>query len=353
MRTLKKRLAIDDIQTGMIVAKEIRHNDKILMNQGVPITEAAIRKLRDYYFIKEVEVFYVEELIEDEFYKERKKIQEVDKEFKELSFDVEKIYDNMESLRVTGIGEVREFAKKIQVELESASAVIKNIVLYGSGKDTIYRHGVNVSALCSIFGKWVGLNENEINLLTYSAVLHDFGKTKIDKNILDKPGSLTEREFKTIKAHPVIGYGYIKDIPFLNKIVSYTVLTHHEKLDGTGYPLGLKGSAIHKFSKILAIVDIFDAVNSNRIYKNCKGPFEALEVIQKESLGRLDYEYCNIFLNHISNYYIGEKVMLNTGKICKIVQIDINDIGRPLLFDNDKFINLKEHNELHIDKLVL
>lgn len=349
----KKSISINDLEVGMRIAKEIKINGQVLINQGVSITETAIRKLKDNYFISEIEVYSIEEdTYEDEDIKKAKTIEEVDKTFTELSFDVEQVFVDMENLKVSGIEEVKRFAKKIQVELEATSSIIKNIVLHGSGEDSIYRHCVNVTALSSILGRWIGLNDNEINLLVYSGILHDFGKTKIDKKVLDKPSTLTTREFNIIKSHPVIGYNYIKDVPFLNKSVGYAVLTHHEREDGSGYPLGLKGDKIHVFSKIIAIADVFDAVNSNRVYKQSKAPFEALEIIRKESMGKLDYEYCNVFLSHVANYYMGERVLLNSGAICKIVKIDINDIGRPLLLSDGDFIDLKERKDLYIKKMV-
>ena len=128
---------------------------------------------------------------------------------------------------------------------------------------------------------------------------------------------------------------------------------HHERLDGSGYPLGLKDNQIHQFARIIAIADVFDAINSDRLYKKSRGPFEALEIIKKESLGRLDYEYCNVFINHVINYYMGENVLLNNGKTCKIVQIDANDLTRPLLLDDSGFIDLKKSKDLYIEKLVL
>jgi len=249
--------------------------------------------------------------------------------------------------------EVRGFAKKIQEELTSTSSIIKNIVLYGSGKDSIYRHSVNVAALSSILGKWLGFTENDINLMVYSAILHDFGKTKIDENVLNKDTPLTNKELIEIKNHPVIGYNFIKQIPFLDKSVSYGVLMHHERMDGSGYPLGIKQDQIHQFAQIVAICDIFDAINSDRVYKKSKGPFEALEIIQKESIGRLNYEYCNVFLRHIVNYYMGESVLLNNYKVCKIIQIDINNISKPLLLDDSEFLDLKKEKDLYIEKLIL
>lgn len=350
----KRTLPVKDLKVGMIVTKEYITDGKVLIGQGYPITEWALKKLREKYFFSKIEVYYEEDDTGFERgIKKVKTVAEIEKIFTELSFDVEKIFEDMETLKISKIEEIRNFAKRIQSELESVSSVIKNIVLYGSGSDTIYRHGVNVAALSTILGRWLDLNEDELDLLTLSAVLHDFGKVKVNTGILDKPGPLTDKEFKEIKTHPVIGYNYVKEIPYLDRSVIYGILMHHEKLDGLGYPLGLRGDMIHPFARIIAVADVFDAVNSNRRYKKSKGPFEALEIVKKDSYGKLDYEYCNVFLSHVVNYYMGENVLLNDGRICKIIQVDINDLRRPLMLDNSDFIDLKKQKDLYIERLVL
>lgn len=354
MRKYKRFLTVNELRVGMIVAQEIKSNGRVLIGTGVPITESVINKLREVYFYNQVEVYCEENnYLDDHLDKVVKTVEEVEKNFIELSFDMQRIFEDMTYLQSSGIDEVRKFAARIQKELQSASSVIKNIVLYGSGSDTIYRHGVNVAALSTILGKWIGLDDTELNLLTYSAVLHDFGKLKINTDILSKSGKLTQKEFNLIKQHPVIGYNYVKQIKFLDKSVAFGVLMHHEKVDGSGYPLGIKGDKIHLFAKIIAIADVFDAVNSDRIYRKSKYPFEALELIQKESLRTLDYEYCNIFLNHVINYYMGENTLLNNGSICKIIQVNVNNIARPLLLQDTIFIDLNNQRDLYIEKLLL
>lgn len=354
MEKHKKFLNINELTVGMITAKDIKSEGKILLREGFPITEQVITKLKNSYFYTEIEVYYeCDDDLDDNYDKRIETITQVEKDFIELSFDVQHIFEDMDYLQSSSIEEVRKFTARIQQELESTSSIIKNIVLYGSGSDTTYRHCVNVAALSTILGRWIGLNKQELNLLTYSAVLHDFGKIKISKDIIDKPGFLTPKEFNVIKNHPVIGYNYIKQIKFLDKSVSLGVLMHHEKCDGSGYPLGLKEAKIHHFAKIIAISDVFDAINSDRIYKKSKGPFEALQLIQRESLGKLDYEYCNIFLNHVVNYYMGESVLLSNGHLCKIIQVDPKNLERPLLLDDTIFIDLKNRRDLYIEKLVL
>jgi HD-GYP domain-containing protein (c-di-GMP phosphodiesterase class II) len=352
----KRLFYVHELSPGMILSKDIRTNGKILIAKGVAISEYAINKLREHYIPNQIEVYYEDN--NDEYRNNSegeivRTVEQIEESLCELTIDVKSIFEGMESLKTSYIEEIRKFAAKIQDELKSVNSVIKNIVLYGSGRDTIYRHGVNVSALSTILGKWIGLSDSELNLLTYSAIFHDFGKIKIDKNILDKPNDLTPKEFKEIKFHPAIGYKYIKQIPFLDKSVSYGVLMHHERMDGSGYPLGLKENNIHQFARIIAVADVFDAVNSDRGYKKSKRPFEALEILKKESLGKLDYKYCNIFLNHVVNYYIGEYAELNTKKICKIIQIDVNNLATPLLLDDTGFVDLKQHKDLYIERLVL
>lgn len=375
----KKVLSINELRVGMVTSKEIKSGGRTLLAAGVTITEEILNKLKNAYFFSQMEVYFdtedpvAAELLSSKYSNKKtlktnpsqinylensdnekiKTMAQVNKTFIEFSIEIQNLFYNMEYLQSANINEVRKFAARIQQELQYTSSIIRNIVLTGSGSDSIYRHGVNVAALSTIIGKWIGLSEQDINLLTYASVLHDFGKTKIDKAILDKPSGLTCREFDLIKQHPIIAYNYIKQIKFLDKAVSFGVLMHHEKTDGSGYPLGLKGDDIHQFAKIIAIADVFDAVNSDRNHKRSRGPFEALEIIRRESMTGLDYELCNVFLKNVVNYYVGENVLLSDGSICKIVQIDINDIGRPLLLNGDDFIDLKKESSLYVEALKL
>ena len=200
---------------------------------------------------------------------------------------------------------------------------------------------------------WLGMNETQLNLLVYSAILHDCGKVKLSSDLLYKPGKLTTNEYNEVKRHSQLGYDMVKKIQYLDKSVSYGVLMHHERMDGSGYPLGIKGDKIHPFGKIIAIADVFDAINSNRGYERKKAPFEALRIVQEEGLGKLDYEYVKVFLEHIVNYYLGEEVLLNNGDRCKILQMNTNEIQRPLVLKDGDFIDLSKQKELYIEEMLL
>lgn len=355
MRKKQKSITVNELKAGMIIASNVDQDGKVLLAKNITITQSIIDKLKRIYFFGEIEVYYEEEILEET----KKKIdsKKIANEFNELSLSLSSVFDNMiyedGKINSTSIQEVREFRKKIKEELKSTSIVIKNIIFYGSGEDSIYRHGVNVAALSSLLGSWIGMDENQLNLLVYSALLHDFGKTKIDENVLKKNMPLTKDEFNIIKSHASVGYNYIKNIEFWDKSVSYGVLMHHERIDGSGYPLGIKGEQIHPFAKIIAIADVFDAINSNRGYKRKKLPFEAMQIVKTESLGKLDYEYSKIFLEHIANYYMGEEVLLNTDEICKIIQMDVNNLDRPLVLKDGDFIDLAKEKNLYIKEIIL
>ena len=350
----KVQKRVDELKCGMILAGDILSENTVLINRGVVITDILIKELKEKYILGKIEVFISDHDITTPIIVDKKKTAEdIQQSFNKFSSNVESIFNNIYNGDTTDITEVKNFAKKLQEEMSPTLDVIKNIVFYGSGNDTIYRHSVNVAALSSTLGRWLRLTDDEIDLLTCAAILHDFGKTKISKNILDKIEPLTQNEFDEIKKHPVLAYTTLKKIPNLNSSVSVGVLMHHERLDGSGYPFGSKQDQIDVFAKIIAIADTFDAINSTRAYKKSKGPFEALEIIQTESHGKLDYEYCTVFLEHMINYYIGENVLLNTNNICKIVFIDINDIIHPLLIDGSEFIDLKKNKNLYIETLVL
>ncbi|BCZ45341.1 HD family phosphohydrolase [Clostridium gelidum] len=350
-----KTINFNKIEPGMRIAKNLEQNGRVLLKQDVLITDQIITKLKKMYYIESVDV-YDNETVEKQVSIEDKKqaeLSRVEEEFKEISSRLQNTFGQIASKNETSMNEIRDFSQKIQNELTPSSIVIKNIVLYGSGEDSIYRHGVNVAALSSLLGKWIGLEESKIKLLVYSAILHDVGKTKIDTEVLKKYTALTKSEFNIIKTHTSAGYNLIKGITFLDKSVSYGVLMHHERVDGSGYPLGLKGEAIHPFAKIIAIADVFDAINSDRGYKDKKLPFEALQIVKTEGLGKLDYEYVKIFIEHVVGYYTGEEVLLNTDEKCKIIQMNVNNLEKPLVMRDGEFIDLAKEKHLYIKEMLL
>ncbi len=347
MNTKKELIDIMNLKVGMRTSEDIIFNGTVLVGKGVKLTKAMLEKLKVLYDFDKIEIFSDEQVS-----KESLAIEEAKNTLKNVSSSVEYIFTNSTNLKSTSTNEINEYAKSLLEQVKLNNNMIKSIILSGSGDDSIYMHSVNVAVLSYLLGKWSNMPESKLHSLIYASLLHDFGKTKISKEIIDKPTQLTEEEYAIVKTHPVLAYNEIKDIPFISQSVLYGVLMHHERCDGSGYPLKLNGDQIHEFAKIIAIADTFDAINSNRAYKRREKPLHSLKIIKEESLNKLDYSLCNTFLKGLEGYYIGQEALLSNNSSCKIIQMNLNDIESPLVVSNDEFIDLSKSRDLSIIKLL-
>ena len=159
-------------------------------------------------------------------------------------------------------------------------------------------HSERVSRLAVQLAKKLEFAETELEYLEYAAILHDIGKIGIEDRILGKKDRLTDEEYDKIKEHPVIGANIISSIQFLQKC-SKTVLHHHERYDGRGYPHGLKGEEIPRTARLLAVVDAYDAMNSNRPYRKKLSEDDILEELERESGKQFDPAMARIFISLI------------------------------------------------------
>ncbi len=156
-------------------------------------------------------------------------------------------------------------------------------------------HSERVMRYSVQLGRALGLSESDIHLLEMGAIIHDIGKIGIPDAILTKKSSLTKEEFEVIKTHPTVGYNLIQGIPLFGSCAEI-VLWHHERLDGTGYPHGLRGEQVPDLVRIVAICDSFDAMTSTRAYRKGMATEEAVRVLRKEGLkGLLDMKMVEVF----------------------------------------------------------
>ena len=160
------------------------------------------------------------------------------------------------------------------------------------------QHSLRVSALCKSMGEALGLFEYKIEELRSVGLLHDIGKIALDENILNKPGKLTDEEWKEIKRHPEIGYRILSTVNDMSEMAEY-VLAHHERWDGKGYPRGLKGDEIPFESRIIAIADAYDAMTSERSYRSVLPEEIAIEELQKNAGVQFDPKLVRVFIEMV------------------------------------------------------
>lgn len=156
-------------------------------------------------------------------------------------------------------------------------------------------HQKRVATLALAIAREMGFNKKRLDILRIAAILHDIGKINLPSEILCKPGKLADCEFNLIKIHSEAGYDILKKIDFPD-LVADIVHQHHEKMDGSGYPLGLKGNDILLEARILNVADVVEAISSNRPYRPALGIEEALHEIEENDNNRYDQDTAKICL---------------------------------------------------------
>jgi HD-GYP domain-containing protein (c-di-GMP phosphodiesterase class II) len=165
-----------------------------------------------------------------------------------------------------------------------------------------YTHSVNVGFLAVSMAKTLFRDSNQHNLheLGVGFFLHDLGKVQIDQAIINKPGRLTDDEMNIIRKHPSLGFTLLFNAQQMTEECKTIVLQHHERYDGTGYPKKLRGGEIHLYGKICALADVYDALTSNRPYREPLAPFDALTLMKKEMFNHFQKDLYEKFVLMLS-----------------------------------------------------
>lgn len=168
------------------------------------------------------------------------------------------------------------------------NSTMKSLMSIATHDYYTHTHSINVSIYSVSLGSFLKLSKSELSKLGESALLHDIGKSKIAIEIINKNGKLTHDEFEQIKKHPSFGYTIGLKLGIRDRDILDGIKYHHEKMNGTGYPLKLAGEKIPLFARIIAICDVFDALTTRRSYKEPMSSFDALKLMKTEMKNHLD-----------------------------------------------------------------
>lgn len=358
-----RRVSTRSLMPGMVTAEDIfSFSNSLILSKGTVLTDKAIMKLEVY------SIFYVR--IEDEW--------------AEVPQEEPKAEESSYSERLKQTPEFQNFAKDFQKETESFKSTINNALddisnldvdqliesslslLSSDNKhvnvfdmlhnmrqldDSTYVHCMNVGLMCNIFAHWLRMEEEDVKTATLCGLLHDIGKLKIPENILKKPSKLTDEEFKIIQTHPREGYNLLMSSP-VNDHVKNAALMHHERCDGTGYPLRLNAIQIDPFAKLVAIADVYDAMTSARVYRGPLCPFKVIEAFEQEGFQKYDAQYILTFLGNIVNTYMLHRVRLSDGREGEIVFINPDKLSKPTIKIGNKYVNLGTESNVSIEAII-
>jgi len=331
-----RRINVDRLKPDMIVAKTIIDSDgRVLLHAGMSLTSKYISRLADLGILS---IYIRDGFLDDEEY-----ITDVisEKTRVETVREVKNNFKNLEKNSSLNVFSIKKVVNNIIDELLANNDILVQLADIRSFDDYTFGHSVNVCILSIITGITMGYNELKLKELGIGALLHDIGKTKIDKDILNKPDDLTPEEFEEIKRHTVYGFDILRHYEDISLLSAHIAYQHHERWDGLGYPRGLAGMDIHEFGRIAAAADVYDALLADRPYRPAYNVNQALTILSRMSGTYLDKDCVIALKANIAIYPVGSFVQLTTGDIGIIMNASKSNPTRPkikVVFDSNKHI---------------
>ena len=344
----KINIKIEELKAGMKLANDIEYDyGGILLPAGTILDNKKINRLKrlssDYVYVYNEDEEKLEENLSRTKNAEIKYQEEID--------EMKGLFKRARNLEQIEYEDVKDITKEL-ISIGDEDEMINLLTQVREVDQYTYCHLLNVGVLAYMFGNWLKFDKERCFSLTEAGLMHDLGKAKISEEILNKPAELTSEEYEKIKKHTIYRYEMAQKVKHIGPETTQGILTHHERYNGNGYPLELKGKDIPLFGRIIAIVDTFDALTANRIYQAESTPFEAIKLFREETFGDFDYDLLSVFLEKIPNYFVNEKVILNNGKEAEIVYINPRHQDKPIIKIDDSYIDLYKNDDLKIERMV-
>ena len=320
------RLSIHELQPGMVLAAPLHGPDGvILLNAGVKLKPSYIRRLRELGFTGA----YVRDGVADDVVPETP----VSEQTRRLAMaSVRRVYQELdEQGTVSRLDDVRQAVNQMLDELLAQPGVMMGLGQIRSADDDTFAHSMDVAVLALLAGIELGYSRSRLFDLGMGALLHDIGKTRIRRDVLTKPGPLNAEETAEMRLHTLYGFEMLRGRSDVSSVSAHVAYQHHERSDGSGYPRGLREPQIHPLAQVVAVVDVFDAMASDRPYRRGLPVHQVAAFLQREAGRLFNPVVVERFLSRVPLFPTGRVVRLNTGEIALVVAQNRAHRGRPVV----------------------
>lgn len=361
------RVKVQELQEGCILSEDVfSRTSRPIIPQKTILTKELIDFLHAF-LIREVRVekrlvngmiFVPSEILEDEKNESAKEKDTKDETFTELFLksvnEYKKEFNSWQSGLPVNISRVRAIILPLIEKSEASSSELFFLHHFSTENEYIFQHSIAVGLICGFIGKKLNYQRGDVVQLVLAGCLSDCGMAKIPAHVINKKAVLTSGEFEEVKNHPQYSYKMIQNSSLIREAGKIAIFQHHERLDGSGYPLGKKDQEIHPFAKIIAVADTFHAMTSARLYRKKQSPFKVLEMIKQDNFGKFDIAAINALQSGFMNFSIGSRVKLSNGQNAEILFIKDQAPTRPLvrLLDSDEILALEKNRDIFIQEIL-
>lgn len=302
-----RRISLNEVTDDMTLAKPIYQGTKLILQTGV----AELGKYKEK--LNNIGVFsvYVNDPVSDDI-----TVPDVvcEQTREKCRSTLRLVCDHLRQQGNFHEPELAEIVTALLDEIFQNKDILISLSQICTVDDATMVHSVNTTIYSVLIGVKSGLSKEELKELAEGALLHDLGKIILNESILLKSSALTQEEYNHIKLHPSLGYEALEKKHLLSDASRLVVLQHHERLDGSGYPAGLKGDEIHPYAQIVAISDVYDALTSERCYRKSLSNYRACRILQEDvRSGKLNGAYLDALLSNVAIYPNGIVVYLSDG----------------------------------------
>lgn len=319
-----KLMAVNESILGLKAARNIYSSDgTLLIAAGFEVREAYIKRLKELGVYSVYIDDGVREVEVEDVVSERTRVEAL-----KLTRDT---MTRMGAGAKVGVDEINKVMNDIMDELMANPNLMLNLVDIRAMNDYTFGHCVGVAVLSLMTAMTMGYNQFDLKKLGMGALFHDLGKIKIPDSILYKPGPLSPLEWEEMKRHSAIGFELLRERDDFNIVSAHVAFQHHEKLDGTGYPRGIRGQEIHEYARIVALADVYDAITADRSYRPRKLPHQAILIIRDGIRTHFDPDIVPAFIANIAIYPVGTVLVLNTGEKARVIEVTKRHPASPVV----------------------
>jgi len=331
-------IEIENLSEGMVLGEDVYGKfDLLVLKKGKKLSQQNISVLEN----QGLDFVYIEvATVDDNWIKEQ---------YTEFQHTLHDVFQNSGQLNKTAKEKIESTLQNLIATIPQKSFMLMELKRLNLKDEYSARHCLNVALMAGMMGTWLQFSEDDIQVLMLAGALHDIGKAFIPMEILKIPGKLTQEQFEEVKNHSLYGYKKLSKVEGLPEAVVTVALEHHERLDGSGYPGGKEEDKIHFFSKIIAIVDIFDACTTKKVYGSRIHPLDALkELEENKNAGKIDSVLFKVFYSNIYKLFVGCTIKLDNGLIGNIAFFHKLSPNRPIIRVDGKLMNLAHHPNIEI-----